>query len=67
MGRRLLVGLGIVLLLLGGLWTLQGIGVLGGSVMSGQSFWAIVGSLMLVAGAVACGLGLRRGAGRPRP
>jgi hypothetical protein len=65
--RKAILGIGVVLILLGGLWTLQGIGVIGGSVMSGQSFWAIVGSLMLIAGAVACLLGLRGGTRRPEP
>jgi hypothetical protein len=55
----MLVG-GIVLILLGGLWFLQGVGILGGSVMSGQSFWAIVGAVLLVVGAVLCYVGLRR-------
>jgi hypothetical protein len=57
--RKVLLGVGVVLILLGGLWTLQGVGILGGSVMSGQSFWAIVGVLLLVIGAVLCYVGLR--------
>lgn len=41
---------GVLLALLGALWLLQGIGVLGGSAMSGQSFWAAVGLVALVVG-----------------
>ena len=41
--RGILVGVGIVLILLAGLWLLQGVGILAGSVMTGQSLWAIVG------------------------
>ena len=44
-------------LLLGGLlaasgllWTLQGLGIVGGSVMSGVTLWAIVGPVVLLAG-----------------
>ena len=59
--RWLLLGGGIVLILLGGLWTLQGVGILGGSVMTGQVFWAIVGMILLIVGIVLCALGVRRG------
>lgn len=41
---------GVVLVLLGGLWTLQGANVLGGSVMSGQSQWLYIGLAALVVG-----------------
>jgi len=41
---------GIVLILTGGLWFLQGIGVLPGSYMSGQSQWAAYGGLALLLG-----------------
>jgi hypothetical protein len=60
-----MAGVGIILILLGGLWLLQGVGIIGGSVMTGQSFWAIVGGLLLVVGAVLCYLGLRRGPATP--
>jgi len=46
----LLVG-GVVLLLVGVLWTLQGVGVVGGSVMSGVTLWAIVGPIVALVGA----------------
>jgi hypothetical protein len=51
---------GIVLILLGGLWLLQGVGILGGSVMTGQTFWAIVGLILLIGGIALCAFGLRR-------
>ena len=60
--RKALVGGGVVLILLGGLWILQGIGILGGSVMTGQTFWAIVGVILLIVGIVLSALGVR-----PRP
>ena len=58
--RWILVGVGIVLVLLGGLWFLQGVGILAGSVMTGQTFWAIVGVILLIVGSVLCVLGVRR-------
>lgn len=58
--RSILVGVGIVLILLGGLWLLQGVGVLAGSVMTGQPFWATVGGILLIIGIVLCALGARR-------
>lgn len=55
--RLLLLILGVVLLLVGGLWILQGANVLKGSVMTGQSRWlwigigsAVVGVALLVTG-----------------
>ena len=43
MGRQVAVVVGIVMLLVGGLWTLQGLGYVGGSFMSGSATWAVVG------------------------
>jgi hypothetical protein len=42
--------LGIVLMAVGGLWTLQGVGVVGGSFMSGDLLWAAIGSVTAIAG-----------------
>ena len=55
----MLVGVGAVLILLGATWTLQGLGYIGGSVMSGVTFWAVVGPIVVVAGLVTALLGLR--------
>ena len=43
---------GIVLLAIGALWTLQGSNLLAGSAMSGQSQWLYVGIVLLIAGLV---------------
>jgi hypothetical protein len=40
--------IGVVLALLGLLWFLQGIGVVGGSFMSGEPVWAVIGLVLLV-------------------
>ena len=41
MRRVVLVGAGFLLMLAGVVFTLQGVGVLGGSVMSAVTFWAV--------------------------
>lgn len=41
---------GVLMVLIGALWTLQGSNVLAGSVMSGQSMWLWIGVVVLVAG-----------------
>jgi len=52
--------LGIVLIGLGTIWTLQGLGILGGSVMSGVTLWAVIGPLVVVAGLTVALSGRRR-------
>jgi hypothetical protein len=42
--------IGVLLVVVGAVWFLQGIDVLGGSFMSGQIFWAVVGLPMVVIG-----------------
>ena len=41
---------GILFLLAGGIWFLQGINVLPGSFMTGQTQWAVYGAILIVAG-----------------
>ena len=65
MSGPLRTGLGILLVLAGALWTLQGLGVVGGSVMSGVTLWAIIGPLVVLAGLALVVTG-RRG-GTPHP
>ncbi|HEY2266796.1 MAG TPA: hypothetical protein VGI96_29535 [Streptosporangiaceae bacterium] len=59
MKRVVLVGAGFVLALAGVVFTLQGVGVLGGSVMSGITFWAVAGPVIVLAGLVLAAIGLR--------
>jgi hypothetical protein len=56
---------GIVLLLVGGVWTFQGLGVIGGSFMTGSKFWLAVGLLLALAGVTGIAGGLRRMRTRP--
>jgi hypothetical protein len=46
MRRTLALGLGGLMVVVGGVWTLQGLGYLGGSPMTGVEFWAIAGPLV---------------------
>ena len=62
--RWVLVIVGGLMVLMGGVWTLQGIGVLPGSFMTGQTFWAVAGLLTLVAGAALCYAATRLGSRR---
>ena len=59
MRRVVLVGVGFLLMLAGVVFTLQGVGVLGGSVMSGVTFWAVAGPVIVLAGVVLAAIGLR--------
>jgi hypothetical protein len=65
----LLLGPGVLLILVGLVWTLQGFNVLPGSVMSGSSTWATIGPIVLVVGLVLTVFGIvlavRRRRARP--
>jgi hypothetical protein len=55
MRRILVVGLGVLLMLVGAVWTLQGLGIMGGSAMSGHARWALLGPVVALAGVVLLG------------
>jgi hypothetical protein len=40
----------VLLFVVGGVWILQGVNVLGGSFMSGNGIWAVFGTIMIVIG-----------------
>lgn len=52
--------IGALLILAGVVWFFQGIGVLGGSMMSGQPKWEYIGGLTAVVGIVLVALAFRR-------
>jgi hypothetical protein len=58
--NRALVAAGIVAIVAGVTFALQGFGVVGGSVMSGSSVWAALGPLIALAGLLAVVAGVRR-------
>jgi hypothetical protein len=61
--------IGVLAIVLGGLWTLQGLDVVENSAMSGVSAWAVIGPIVAVAGLILIVIGVRRRsrakAGRP--
>jgi hypothetical protein len=51
--RILLIVVGLALMLFGAIWVLQGISVLPGSFMTGQTQWAVYGGIAFVIGVFA--------------
>ncbi len=56
---------GIVFILFGGLWTLQGMNVVRNSFMTGKIQWAIIGIVMLLVGLTLVVFANRRHKGTP--
>ena len=52
MKQVLLVVIGVAAVLAGIIWTLQGLGYVGGSFMSGVTVWAVIGPVVALAGLV---------------
>jgi len=59
MRQIVLVVIGLVAALAGLVWTLQGLGYVGGSFMSGATVWAVIGPIVAVVGLVLITAGLR--------
>ena len=51
--------IGLLAVVLGVVWTMQGLDLLGGSAMSGNTFWAVVGPIVAVGGVALIVVGLR--------
>ncbi len=51
---------GVVMLAIGAVWTLQGLNIAQGSVMSGSTSWGVVGVVVFAAGAVVLWRALQR-------
>ena len=68
MRRVPLVVIGVAAALAGIVWTLQGLGYVGGSFMSGATVWAVVGPLVALTGVILIAAGSRRrGSGKGVP
>ncbi|MEO7964156.1 MAG: hypothetical protein ABIT38_09650 [Gemmatimonadaceae bacterium] len=63
--RIVLYVAGVLCVFVGGVWFLQGINVLPGSFMTGQTKWAVYGGILLVAGIGIFVVASRRVEGRP--
>jgi hypothetical protein len=51
---------GLIVALLGLVFTLQGVGLLAGSSMSNTTFWSVAGPVIILLGLALAGLGARR-------
>lgn len=58
--RILLAGAGSLITVTGVVFALQGVGVIGGSFMSGTTIWAVAGPVIALAGLALVALALRR-------
>ena len=64
--RYVLMIVGGLIAITGGVWTLQGVDILPGSFMTGQTFWAVAGLLTLAFGVALCYAATRLSAKRRR-
>jgi hypothetical protein len=64
--RWVLIILGALLILMGGVWALQGTNVLTQGAMAGHMRWTAIGAVLVVAGIVAIVLGARLRGSRKR-
>ena len=55
----LMLTLGLLAVVIGAVWTVQGLGYVSGSVMTDEKIWAVIGPLVALAGLVVLWLGLR--------
>ncbi|MEV1158821.1 hypothetical protein AB0J27_25855 [Micromonospora chokoriensis] len=51
--------LGLLAVVIGAVWTVQGLGYISGSLMTGERIWAVLGPLVSLAGLVVLWFGLR--------
>ena len=58
--RYVWIVIGVLAALAGAVWTLQGLNIMGGSKMSGDPTWAVVGPIVFVVGVVLFLFGIRR-------
>jgi hypothetical protein len=59
MKSSLLIGAGVLITVAGIVFALQGLGYIGGSVMSGVTLWAVAGPLIALAGIAMAVFGVR--------
>jgi hypothetical protein len=52
--------LGLIAIFAGGVWILQGAGVLPGSFMTGQRMWLVIGIIVAIVGVALAYNGIRR-------
>jgi hypothetical protein len=65
--RIAMIVVGVIALLIGGLWIGQGLNLIRGSTMTGVIAWLYIGAMVALLGVVLLVLGLRRGRGKTGP
>ncbi|NBH02709.1 MULTISPECIES: hypothetical protein [Amycolatopsis] len=60
MRRWITLAVGVVLVLVGAVWVLQGVGVITGSFMTGQKLWFLIGLVAFLVGVVLVAANLTR-------
>ena len=60
MNKPLLSGVGALLILMGAVWTGQGLGYIKGSFMTGSTTWAVIGPIIALIGIAMVVTGSRR-------
>lgn len=65
MRKPVLITLGVIIAVFGAIFTLQGLGFIGGSAMTGSTLWAIAGPIIAIAGVVLALFGLRKSGSKP--
>ena len=63
MGRVAVILIGLAMVVIGAIWTFQGLGYLKGSPMTGVTFWATVGPVVAGLGVALAIVGWRRSRG----
>lgn len=61
MRKPVLITVGVIVAILGAVFTFQGLGFIGGSAMTGSTLWAVLGPIIAVVGIALVVVGLRRG------
>jgi hypothetical protein len=56
---RVLFAVGGLFLIVGVIWLGQGVGIIGGSFMTGEALWAVIGAVCIVVGAFLVRTGFR--------
>ena len=58
--RNTLITVGVIALVVGGIWVGQGLNLIPGSFMTGDTKWFVIGLIVAVVGVLLVVLGLRR-------
>ncbi|MCI4656699.1 hypothetical protein [Cryobacterium zhongshanensis] len=59
-GRIALITVGVIAVILGGVWAGQGMNLIPGSFMTGSRMWLSIGLIVAIVGVILIMLGLRR-------